>query len=130
MQDQENQEVSNQPEAADAAAAAAAQAAPANEPGLEEQLSATEAKLAEMHDAFMRAKAEADNIRRRAQEDVSKAHKFAIESFAEAMVMANVAASIVVRRFGTSVTTVEEMKSAWEGLHQADDPALRRAKSS
>jgi len=53
MQDQENQEVSNQPEAADAAAAAAeaaaAQAAPANEPGLEEQLSATEAKLAEMH---------------------------------------------------------------------------------
>ena len=39
-----------------------------------------------MHDAFMRAKADAENIRRRAQEDVSKAHKFAIESFAEAMV--------------------------------------------
>ena len=53
---------------------------------LEAQLSATEAKLAEMHDAFMRAKADAENIRRRAQEDVSKAHKFAIESFAEAMV--------------------------------------------
>ena len=89
MQDQENKEVTNQPEAeAPAAEAAAAQAtagAPA-EPGLEEQLSATEAKLAEMHDAFMRAKADAENIRRRAQEDVSKAHKFAIESFAEAMV--------------------------------------------
>jgi len=39
-----------------------------------------------VHDAFMRAKAEGENIRRRAQEDVSKAHKFAIESFAEAMV--------------------------------------------
>jgi molecular chaperone GrpE len=39
-----------------------------------------------MHDAFMRAKAESENIRRRAQEDVSKAHKFAVESFAEAMV--------------------------------------------
>jgi len=39
-----------------------------------------------MHDAFMRAKAEADNVRRRAQEDVAKAHKFAVESFAEAMV--------------------------------------------
>ncbi len=38
-----------------------------------------------MHDAFMRAKAEGENIRRRAQEDVSKAHKFAVESFAEAM---------------------------------------------
>ena len=53
---------------------------------LEAQLSATEAKLAEMHDAFMRAKAESENIRRRAQEDVTKAHKFAVESFAEAMV--------------------------------------------
>ena len=53
---------------------------------LEAQLSATEAKLAEMHDAFMRAKAEGENIRRRAQEDVAKAHKFAVESFAEAMV--------------------------------------------
>ena len=91
MQDQENNEVTNQPEAeAPAAEAAAPQAAAAasaaGEPGLEEQLSATEAKLAEMHDAFMRAKADAENIRRRAQEDVSKAHKFAIESFAEAMV--------------------------------------------
>src|SRR6202007_2533600 len=64
-------------------AAAATAATPDN--GLEEQLSATEAKLAEMHDAFMRAKAEGENIRRRAQEDVAKAHKFAIESFAEAM---------------------------------------------
>ena len=91
MQDQENKEVTNQPEAeapaAEAAAPhAAAAASAAGEPGLEEQLSATEAKLAEMHDAFMRAKADAENIRRRAQEDVSKAHKFAIESFAEAMV--------------------------------------------
>jgi molecular chaperone GrpE len=83
MQDHENQEVPNQP---DGQADAAAAATPAAEPNsLEEQLSATEAKLAETHDAFMRAKADAENIRRRAQEDVSKAHKFAIESFAEAL---------------------------------------------
>lgn len=81
MQDQENPEVSNTPEET----IQLTPQAPA-EPTLEEQLSATEAKLAEMHDAFMRAKAEGENIRRRAQEDVSKAHKFAIESFAEAMV--------------------------------------------
>ena len=31
-------------------------------------------------------KAEGENIRRRAQEDISKAHKFAIESFAESLV--------------------------------------------
>ncbi len=33
--------------------------------------------------SFLRAKAETENVRRRAQEDVTKAHKFAIESFAE-----------------------------------------------
>ncbi|GAB3379732.1 nucleotide exchange factor GrpE [Massilia agri] len=102
MQDQENQEVSQQQAQADAATSAANEAAQASagqagvppaaesaqsaQSDLEAQLSATEAKLAETHDAFMRAKADAENIRRRAQEDVSKAHKFAIESFAEAMV--------------------------------------------
>jgi molecular chaperone GrpE len=49
-------------------------------------LAQLEAKVLELQDAFMRAKAEGENIRRRAQEDISKAHKFAIESFAEAMV--------------------------------------------
>ena len=88
MQDQENQEAAkpaNETTATEAAGATAT-ASPSAEPTLAEQLSATEARLAEMHDAFMRAKAEGENIRRRAQEDVSKAHKFAIESFAEAMV--------------------------------------------
>ncbi|MBC3919926.1 nucleotide exchange factor GrpE [Undibacterium sp. CY18W] len=45
-----------------------------------------EAKVQELQDSFMRAKAEGENIRRRAQDDISKAHKFAIEGFAEAMV--------------------------------------------
>ena len=44
-----------------------------------------ESKLAEMQDAFLRAKADAENIRRRAQEDISKTHKFAVESFAESL---------------------------------------------
>jgi molecular chaperone GrpE len=42
-----------------------------------------QAKIAELQESFLRAKAETDNVRRRGQEDVSKAHKFAIESFAE-----------------------------------------------
>ncbi|MGH6609243.1 MAG: nucleotide exchange factor GrpE [Burkholderiaceae bacterium] len=37
------------------------------------------------HDQYLRAKAEAENIRRRGQEDVAKAYKFAIESFAEGL---------------------------------------------
>ena len=53
---------------------------------LEQRLAEAEAKSAELQDAFLRAKADAENMRRRAQEDIARAHKFAIESFAEAMV--------------------------------------------
>ncbi|RQH04210.1 nucleotide exchange factor GrpE [Paraburkholderia dinghuensis] len=63
-------------EAAEAAEAAALG-------GVEAALAEAQAKIAELHDAFVRAKAETENVRRRAQEDVQKAHKFAIENFAE-----------------------------------------------
>lgn len=46
---------------------------------------ALEARLAEMSDAYLRAKAESENTRRRAEEDIAKARKFAVEAFAEAM---------------------------------------------
>jgi molecular chaperone GrpE len=49
---------------------------------VDEQLRAAELKAAEHHDAWLRAKAEADNVRKRAQDDVAKAHKFGIERFA------------------------------------------------
>ena len=84
MQDQENQP-SPIPEAEQAPAQPSTPADVPAIPTLEEQLAAAEAKLAELQDAYMRAKAEGENIRRRAQEDVAKAHKFAVESFAEAM---------------------------------------------
>jgi molecular chaperone GrpE len=51
-------------------------------PSIEEQFRALELKAAEHYDAWLRAKAEGENIRRRAQEDISKAHKFAVEKFA------------------------------------------------
>ena len=51
-------------------------------PSLEDQLRQLELKAAEHHDAWLRAKAEGENIRRRAQEDIAKAHKFAVEKFA------------------------------------------------
>ncbi|HWH75512.1 MAG TPA: nucleotide exchange factor GrpE, partial [Methylibium sp.] len=44
-----------------------------------------EAKQVELADAYLRAKAEAENIRRRSEEEMSKARKFAIESFAESL---------------------------------------------
>lgn len=49
---------------------------------LEAQVAELEQKVTEHQDAWLRAKAEGENIRRRAQEDISKAHKFAVEKFA------------------------------------------------
>ncbi|MCV2357729.1 nucleotide exchange factor GrpE [Paucibacter sp. TC2R-5] len=53
--------------------------------GDDSKVAELEARLAEMSDAYLRAKAEVENIRRRADDDVSKARKFAVESFAESM---------------------------------------------
>lgn len=49
----------------------------------EAALAEARAKVAELQESFLRAKAETENVRRRAQDDIAKAHKFAIESFAE-----------------------------------------------
>ena len=110
MQDQENKDVSSTPED-ETIQVSKATGVDEGVPGLEEQLSATEAKLAEMHDAFMRAKAEAENIRRRAQEDVSKAHKFAIEGFAEAMVPVRDSLEMALK---VEAPTVESLKEGVE----------------
>jgi len=51
-------------------------------PSLEETLRKAEQNAEEHHDAWLRAKAETENVRRRAQEDIAKAAKFAVERFA------------------------------------------------
>ena len=51
-------------------------------PSLEDMIRQAELKAEEHHDAWLRAKAETENVRRRAQEDIAKASKFAIERFA------------------------------------------------
>ena len=49
---------------------------------LEDRLKQAELAVAEHHDAWLRAKAEADNIRKRARGEIASAHKFAVEGFA------------------------------------------------
>jgi len=52
---------------------------------LQGELAELKAKSADLADQFLRAKAEAENARRRAEDEVSKARKFGIESFAESL---------------------------------------------
>jgi molecular chaperone GrpE len=67
-------------EAAPAEAAAAAEL-----PSADQRLAELEARHASVSDAYLRAKAEAENTRRRAEEEMSKARKFAVEGFAESL---------------------------------------------
>jgi molecular chaperone GrpE len=75
------------PETGPAAEAGANPANPATAgaevmPSPEEIIRQLELQVQEHHDAWLRAKAEADNIRKRAQADIASAHKFALEGFA------------------------------------------------
>ena len=80
-------------------------------PNMEEMLKEAERKGQEHHDAWMYAKAEGENIRRRAIEDVSKAHKFAVERFSNEMlaVKDSLEAGLAVE-----TATVEGFKSGME----------------
>ena len=74
----QNPENSSQDQGLDTPADSTGSAAQTTEPNLE-------ARLAEMSDAYLRAKAEAENIRRRSEEEIAKARKFAVEGFADSL---------------------------------------------
>lgn len=74
--------------AATAAAPSADAPGPSTAPpaaSAEARLAELEAKHAEVADAYLRSKAEAENTRRRADEEIAKARKFAVEGFAESL---------------------------------------------
>jgi molecular chaperone GrpE len=82
QQDIPNPDLIDEP-VVDAAPEASAPSSPA--PDLQAQLDAALAQNTTLQDLALRAKAEAENVRRRALEDVSKAHKYALENFAESL---------------------------------------------
>src|SRR5712691_1655344 len=80
-------------------------------PGAEEQLKQALLSAQEHHDAWLRAKAEGDNIRKRAQADVTSAHKYAIEKFSSDLlaVKDSLEAALAVDK-----VTLESLKSGVE----------------
>lgn len=81
-------------------------------PSQEEIIKDLELKVQEHHDAWLRAKAEGENIRRRAQQDIANAHKYAIEKFAGELVA--VKDSLEAALINTENATVENYKSGVE----------------
>ncbi len=110
MEQQENKPQVDQQEAATASEALAEQTIDTT-PSMEEMLQESERKAQEHYDAWMYAKAEGENIRRRAAEDVSKAQKFAVERFSNEMlaVMDSLQAGMAVE-----TENVESFKSGME----------------
>lgn len=80
-------------------------------PGSDELLRQAELKAAEHHDAWLRAKAETENLRRRAQEDIAKAHKYAAEKFAGEILPVK---DSLEAALATGNATVENLKSGVE----------------
>lgn len=84
-------------------------------PSLEQLLKDAELKAAEHHDAWLRAKADAENIRKRAQADIASANKYAIEKFSIELlaVMDSLDAAMAVENI-----TLENFKNGVELTHK------------
>ncbi|QKS30762.1 MAG: Protein GrpE [Accumulibacter sp.] len=128
-----NDAVPEEPTVAAAAAAAEAPAvseAPAAElpqaeddgAVLQEELQQARQKADEYQDLWLRAKAETENVRRRAQEDIAKAAKFAIDRFARELLpvkdsleaaLATEAATVESLRAGSELT-LKQLVAAFE----------------
>lgn len=78
------------------------------EPSVEELLAAAKEENAKLQDLYMRALAEAENARRRAEESVEKAHKFGVEKFAKNL-----------------LPVLDSLEKALELNQNADDPMMQ-----
>lgn len=110
------------PEAAEAAAAAQAHD---QAQSLEQELAQLKAQNLDLADQFLRAKAEAENARRRAEEEISKARKFAVESFAESLlpVVDSLEAGLAIQE-----ATAQQLREGSEATLKQLTAALERNK--
>ncbi len=98
-------------------------------PSLEELLEKAELNAREHHDAWLRAKAETENVRKRALTDVANAHKYAVENFATELLpvkdsleaaLATDNASAENLKSGVELT-LKQLKSAFDKFKVAED---------
>jgi len=99
---------------------------------MQARLAEAQAHATEQHEAWLRAKAETENVRRRAQEEIAKASKFAAEKFAGAMlpVKDSLEAALVTEnqtletlREGVELT-LRQLSAAFEGACLTEENPL------
>ncbi|WP_434778251.1 nucleotide exchange factor GrpE [Neisseria sp. Ec49-e6-T10] len=95
------------------------------EVSLEQKIADLEAQLAEQKDLVLRTRAESENTRRRAQEDVQAAHKFAINKFVSEllpvkdsleMALADQSGQFDALKFGVDLT-LKQLQSAFDKVN-------------
>lgn len=89
------------------------------------ELEAAQLEIAKLKDAFLRAKAEEDNIRRRAEKEVANSRKFAVEGFAKEMV--NVYDSL---KLAAAVEVADDADEAVKGIHDGVGITLKQLQSA
>jgi molecular chaperone GrpE len=82
---------------------------------IEKELEEVRAQATENLDKFLRAKAETDNVRRRAENDVAAAHKYAVDRFASEIVAVRDSLDLA-RAVDLSVDNAEAVAKMREGL--------------
>ena len=94
-------------------------------PQLQAEFAILQAKSAEMADQYLRAKADTENARRRAEEEISKARKFAVESFAESLlpVADSLEAGLIIKD-----ATAEQIREGAQATLRQLTAALERNK--
>ena len=73
-----------------------------------------ELKNVELADAYLRAKADAENTRRRAEDEIAKSRKFAVESFAESLLPVKDSLEAAIATHAAGKGSPEQML---EGVH-------------
>jgi molecular chaperone GrpE len=113
------------PEEIEAALAADNAAFEAADADLQAELQSLQAKVAELTDQALRSHAEAQNARRRAEEEVAKVRKFALESFAEGLlaVVDSLEAALKVEN-----ASAEQLRAGTEATHRQLMGVLERNK--
>ena len=92
-------------------AAPDAQAGGTASKSLDELLSEAQAKLDQQRDAWLRAVADAENARKRAQQDVTNAHKYGVERFVESLLPV---ADALEATLGAENASLEALRSGVE----------------
>jgi molecular chaperone GrpE len=90
--------------------------ASAEEKTLDKLLAEAETRIAEQKDAWLRAVADTENVRKRAQAEVAAAHKFAVERFAESLlpVMDSLEAALQAKDVSGIEITSRQLRAALE----------------